>query len=361
MKPFWQNTVMATAVASYALASAPACATVSQAQAVRLSAGTYELRWRSEGAGEPVSIFVAPRPDAGASDLKLVSQGNKGMRTVIRHADKDRPYFYVADEDGKGVWTAERVLPLEGGKNFRDLGGYKTVSGQTVKWGKLFRSGSMAQLTEADYAYLNKLGIKFVCDFRTTDERQGEPNTWARTQNIPYWTRDYSMSLGDWGQLLSSKDLSADTMKAAITHGYRQLPYEQAVAYREMFLRLAAGEIPLAFNCSAGKDRAGTAAALILSALGVPRETIVEDYALSDKVADFGADISRHKEKNGLYAAFAKVPPDVLAPLMASDPDYIREMFAAIEMKHGSVEAYFAEVLQLTDEQLALVRAQLLE
>jgi len=361
MKTFRLHTVMATAVTPLALASTPGSATVSQAEAVRLSAGTYELRWTTQGEGKPVSVFVGSQPNASPSDLTLVSQGNKGTQTVIKHAGQGRPYFYLTDADGKGVWTAERVLPLEGGKNFRDLGGYRTASGQTVKWGKVFRSGSMAQLTEADYAYLNRLGIKVVCDFRTTDERQGEPNTWAKTQNVAYWTRDYSMSLGDWGQLLSSKDLSAGTMKAAITEGYRQLPYEQAAAYRDMFLRLAAGEIPLAFNCSAGKDRAGTAAALILSALGVPRETIVEDYALSDKVANFGAEMTRHREENGLFAAFAKVPPEVLAPLMASDPDYIREMFATIEKRHGSVEAYFAEVLQLTDGQLASIRAQLLE
>ena len=64
------------------------------------------------------------------------------------------------------------------------------------------------------------------------------------------------------------------------------MPFEQAPAHQELFTRLAAGEVPLAFNCSAGKDRAGTAAALILSALGVPRETVVEDYVLTNRVVD---------------------------------------------------------------------------
>lgn len=59
-----------------------------------------------------------------------------------------------------------RLLPLEGGQNFRDLGGYRTRDGRTVRWGMLFRSGAMDRLTAADYAYLGKIGIRTVCDFR---------------------------------------------------------------------------------------------------------------------------------------------------------------------------------------------------
>ena len=358
---FKHSPIAAVAMVVVALAAGEASASLDQAEAHRLSAGMYEVRWTGETAGKPVSIYVGPHPDAGSEDLKLLSKDVGGSQTVITYAGTGRPYFYVTDGENKGVWTAERVLPLQGGKNFRDLGGYKTASGQTVKWGKVFRSGSMWQLTEADYTYLNDLGIKVVCDFRTSEERLAEPNAWVQSGNIPYWTRDYSMSLGDWAQLLSDKDLTADKTREAIINGYRQLPYEQATAYREMFLRLEAGEIPLAFNCSAGKDRAGTAAALILTALGVPRETIVTDYALSDKVSNFSADLTERKEGSGLFAAFSRIPPDVMAPLMASDPQYIREMLATLEKNHGSVENYFYEVLKLSEAQLARIRDHLLE
>lgn len=358
---FRHHPIAAVASVVVAFAMGEASASLHQAEAHRLSAGTYEVRWTGEAADKPVSIYVGQHPDARPEDLKLLGKDVKGSQTVVTYAGPGRPYFYVTDGENKGVWTAERVLPLQGGKNFRDLGGYKTVSGQTVKWGKVFRSGSMWQLTDVDYTYLNDLGIKVVCDFRTSEERQAEPNAWVQSRNIPYWTRDYSMSLGDWAQLLSSKDLTPDKTREAITNGYRKLPYEQATAFREMFLRLEAGEIPLAFNCSAGKDRAGTAAALILTVLGVPRETIMMDYALSDKVSNFSAELTEHKEGSGLFAVFSRIPPDVMAPLMASDPAYIREMLETLEKNHGSVENYFYDVLKLSDAQLTRIRKNLLD
>jgi protein-tyrosine phosphatase len=271
-----------------------------------------------------------------------------------------RPYFYVATDGGAGVWTAERVLPLQGGRNFRDLGGYPTSDGRRVKWGKVYRSGSMAGLTEADYAYLSDLGVKVVCDLRTTEERRHEPNKWVAAQNIAYWTRDYSMSSGELGKLFSGGRMTPAQMKAAMTETYRTLPFEQAPAYREMFKRLAAGEVPLAFNCSAGKDRAGTGAALILTALGVPRETVVADYALSDKVVDFRKAFARDAE-GAEPSPFAKLPPEVVAPLLASDPDYIRAMFAAIERRHGSVDHYLQKELGVTTAELEAIRTRLLE
>jgi len=73
----------------------------------------------------------------------------------------------------------QRVLPLQGGQNFRDLGGYRTRDGRTVRWGLLYRSGSMHNLTAADYAYLRKLGIRTVCDLRSRTERDREPANWS--------------------------------------------------------------------------------------------------------------------------------------------------------------------------------------
>ena len=160
--------------------------------------------------------------------------------------------------------TSERVLPLEGGRNFRDLGGYATADGGRVKWGRLYRSGSMARLTVADYDYLSKLGIRVVCDLRTTEERHAEPNKWQEIAQLSYWTRDYTMSFGELRRLMASDLATAEQAKAAMLGVYQQLPFEQAPSYRELFRRLAGGELPLAFNCSAGKDRAGTAAALTL-------------------------------------------------------------------------------------------------
>jgi protein-tyrosine phosphatase len=257
------------------------------------------------------------------------------------------------------VSTAERLLPLEGGRNFRDLGGYATTTGQRVKWGKLYRSGSMARLTVSDYDYLAKLGIRVVCDLRTTEERTAEPNKWQEIAKLSYWTRDYTTGFGELRQVMASGFATAAQAKAAMITGYRSLPFEQAPSYCELFRCLAAGELPLAFNCSAGKDRAGTAAALILSALGVPRDTVIEDYMLTSKVVDFSRVLaSRTGNKVSLLA---KTQPDVVAAIFSTDPDYIDAALTAIEARHESFETYLHDVLNVSANDLQSIRQHLLE
>lgn len=352
------------AIGAALAAASVGCAPVEQpwvedARAERESENAYRLSWSGTAAGTPVDVYVADRPNAPEDALRLVIDDDTDGSALLRAGSDGRPYFYVKADGGAGVWAAERVLPLEGGRNFRDLGGYPAAGGKRVQWGKVYRSGTMSGLTPADYDYLGDLGVKVVCDFRTAGEREAEPNNWVAERKIAYWARDYDMGFGELGKLLSSKDVTPEQVRATMIEGYRRTPYEQAPAYREMFRRLAGGEVPLAFNCSAGKDRAGVAAALLLSALGVPRETVVADYALSDKVTDFGKSMSGDKASRA-HSALAKLPPELLAPLMRSDPDYIRAMFTEIERRHGSVEAYLKDVLGVTDADLAAIRRQLL-
>ncbi len=330
---------------------------VDQAMVERGNNSTYTVTWNA-GSG-PVDIYVADRADAPKEAMRLLVDNDMDGTASVTLEDKDRPYFYVAADGGSGLWAAERVLPLEGGRNFRDLGGYTTTDGKRVKWGKVFRSGDMAGLTPADYQYLSKLDIKSVCDLRTKQERSAEPNKWVKTAAISYWTRDYDISGGDLRTILA-KGGTPEQMRETMIASYRQLPMEQAPAYREIFQRLAAGEIPLAFNCSAGKDRAGTAAALILSALGVPDETVFADYAMSEKVLN-SKKIGKESKAMQAFGPMADLPPETLQPLMASDPAYIKAAFASIREKHGSVPNYLRDELRITDAQIAKIRSELLE
>jgi protein-tyrosine phosphatase len=164
-----------------ALASCRAAevAPVSEARVERGGSGAYQLAWSNPGA--PVDVYVADEPYAPRESMRLAVDNDRDGRAVLTVKEAGRPYFYVATDGGAGVWTAERVLPLQGGRNFRDMGGYATEDSRRVKWGKIYRSGSMAGLTEADQAYLSRLGVKLVCDLRTTQERKAEPNKWGET------------------------------------------------------------------------------------------------------------------------------------------------------------------------------------
>lgn len=260
--------------------------------------------------------------------------------------------------DGSAI-DERRIVALEGGRNFRDLGGYRTQDGRRVKWGRIFRSGSMAGLTPTDYERLAKLAIKTICDLRTVIEREAEPNNWYRIANITYWARDYGEGFGELRKLMAMSLSTPDAARAAMIDGYRHLPFQQAPAYKELFSRLAAGEVPLVFNCSAGKDRAGTAAALILSALGVPRETVMEDYLLTDRIVDFKSVFMdrAHQRRSSLRY----LSPEIVAAILKSDAAYLHAAIDAIEQEHGSVAAYLQDALGVSQESMFAIRERLLE
>lgn len=337
------------------------------------TANEYKFSWAMDEADAPVSIFMSTSPDNGDATL-IASDVTGGSFEWIAEGEPQRRYFTIAagERTEDGVTSAVRLLPLEGGRNFRDLGGYKTEDGRTVKWGHVYRSGVMDGLTDADYDYLSDLGIKVICDFREADERLREPTVW-RAGDIDYLTfadpaGEESPQDNPMFAALMSPDSTPEDVAASFAASYFPMALNEAEGYAEMFDQLAAGEIPLAFNCSAGKDRAGTAAALILTALGVPRETVVYDYSLSDDYVDymqaFGGDEARAKaaaDPENPYAFLMQLPPEKLAPLMASDPRYIEASFAEMETRYGSVLNFIQTELEVTDAELKAIRAALLK
>jgi len=263
----------------------------------------------------------------------------------------------LTDNGTQPPLDARRVISLEGGRNFRDLGGYRTLDGRRVKWGMLFRSGSMAWLTPADYERLSTLAIKTICDLRTVQERTAEPNKWREVANIGYWAREHIDSFGELRKVMISGVSTPEMARDAMIEGYRRLPFEQAPAHQALFNRLVAGEVPLVFNCAAGKDRAGTAAALILSALGVPRETVLEDYMLTDRVVDLEAIFMDRRRTNEL----TNQSRGVVMAILKADARYLHAGLDAVEARHGTVAGYVRDALGITEEALFAMRESLLE
>jgi protein-tyrosine phosphatase len=139
---------------------------------------------------------------------------------------------------------------------------------------------------------------------------------------------------------------------------YRRLPYEQADSYRQLFKRIAEGPLPLMFHCSAGKDRTGVAAALLLTILGVPRDTIIEDYLLTER---FFESCCRMVFRDPTADRFREVDSGVWEPMLRAERSYIETMFETLIAEHGSVEAYLHDVVGADDTSRAAIRRKLVE
>lgn len=326
---------------------------------VKGDAAARLIEWEVKPVGTPVDIARrSPRP---SSPPEPIARNLVDTEYKFDSSTNARSYFYLTPTDGKTRTAALRVLPLEGGRNFRDIGGYETKDGHTVKWGLVFRSGVMTNLTDGDYQFLDGLGIRTVIDFRATSERISEPTDWRATPvELISWGYDLESS-NSLASLFRQPDLTPQDVTDVMAGFYRTMAYTHADKYKEMFAKLISTDAPLIYHCSAGKDRTGVATALLLTALDVPRETILEDYALSEKVVDYmAAFASDEVDPDSPFAYFAKVDPELLRPLMRSNPVYIEAALEQIESDYGSVLNFLQEELGVDDEGLAKLKGRLL-
>ncbi|MEJ7927539.1 tyrosine-protein phosphatase [Sphingobium sp. AN641] len=248
-------------------------------------------------------------------------------------------------------------VPLERGFNLRDFGGYATADGRTVKRGMLYRSGTMALLSPADAAHLRSLGIRAICDFRRREERAAEPTEWHE-DGVDYYCRDYDETSGVLAEMIRTDGASAADMRAVMVGLYRVIAADHAESYRAMFAQILDGRLPILINCAAGKDRTGVGAALILAVLGVPRETIVEDYLLTNVHADWDW---RLAQDNSAIARAHRSRGAAIAPVLTADRAYIETLFETLDTAHGGMDGYIADVLGVDDGARAAIQAMLLD
>jgi protein-tyrosine phosphatase len=253
--------------------------------------------------------------------------------------------------------ASRRVVPLEGQSNFRDLGGYETVDGRHVKWGRVYRSGELSRLTDADYRRLSPLGIRTIVDLRDEGERASQPTVWRAGPVRTFLSPKQQSSASVGSRLFSSPDLDAAQARAGLAGFYSRMPRLYAPEYRAMFRQLLEDHTPLLVHCTAGKDRSGLASALILTALGVPRATVVQDYELTDQLLK----PALLPAKTAMMKRIQSLSPDARAAIIRADPAYIEAAFQAMRDEYGSVDRYLSVELGVGPEQKARLRKLLLD
>src|SRR5437016_6305439 len=241
--------------------------------------GIYRIDFQASPAAGPVEVFASSRPDLIDSPKPLLTiRKTPAEVSVLGHTG--RIYFHLKPTSGATRVVSIRRLPLEGAKNFRDLGGYRTSDGHYVRWGQAYRSNHLV------YA----------------------------------------------GQ------------------------------YAKILKRMAAGDLPVVEHCTAGKDRTGVFSAILLTALVVPRDTVIQDYMLSnqyllapDTIETTTADLER---------AFGLAePPDIstVKTIMTAKPETLEATFDKIDKTYGSFGNYLRDALKLSASELTNLRERLLE
>ena len=226
----------------------------------------------------------------------------------------------------------DRALPLAGASNFRDLGGYLGSDGRSVRWRKLFRSDHLGALTPDDARTLGELGVGRAFDFRGATERAAVPYD---VQGVAQYSLPIEPTVVQRMKDLveAGQTVSPEQTVALMQQTYRAFVHDNAARFATLFEHLLESDAPLVFHCTAGKDRTGWAAALLLTALGVDEEQIMEDYLLTNQYFRRPAQM------------YGQLSEEALDALWRVQPSYLMASVDVVRAQHGSVDRYLTQVL----------------
>lgn len=243
--------------------------------------------------------------------------------------------------------SIKRLVPVKGGMNFRDVGGYKTKDGKEVVWGKVYRSAGIDKLTDTDLALLDKKNIHTVVDFRGVAEAKAAPD------RLPKYT-DYTLSPAGSDSIPNPMQMVKLLKEGNFLekfYGSDGVKYS-GDRFRPLFVKLMTVDKKEAvmYHCTGGRDRTGMATALFLYILNVPEETIEADYVASNVYL---------KKMNNMMAPLAKMSgltEEQVQNQMALKPELIRSFFGGIKTQYGSVENFLQQEMGIGSKEITLLR-----
>ncbi|HDY82535.1 MAG TPA: tyrosine-protein phosphatase [Halieaceae bacterium] len=321
----------------------------------RESDGDYHIEWQASHPDTKVTVEpLAASGSIGAhySEVPIPRARFTGLEPSSRH------YFRLCDQYGTEVVATERKFGMQGAPNFRDFGGYHTTDGRQVKWGFLFRSGQLSDLSGQDLDLLASLELDLVCDFRRREEQESDPSRLPerrrpRIASLPIIPGSNSRFFEEAENQLGGPDAMFDFMVEI----NRDFAEAQTEMYSRMFREiLEVEDARFLVHCAAGKDRTGFAVALILLALGVPRDVVMRDYMLTARFFDPMREMDRIRRKYKMEHMDAQS----ILPMLEVHEDYLSRALAAIEQNYASVEAYLEQALGVGPAELAELKRRYL-
>ena len=332
----------------------------------RLGESSIRIRWPASFSSDSVVVYRGIDPSFINRSVPLAVVDDQSV--VLTDADDPdihggrRLYFeLVPASGGASAITAERRLPLACCDNFRDLGGYATTDGRTVRWDRLYRTSDLSKLTRSDLEYLSQLDVKLVCDFRSERERTRNPDRSIddAPEILDLPVDQEGVDPEELRRKIRTGGLVALGVEETMRDAYRTFVTDYSEEWAAMFQRLVREEnLPTVVHCTAGKDRTGFASALVLLALGIPEETVFEDYLSTNYYQqNFFRFVLRWVP---LYSFFRTDPEDLL-PLLEARREYLQAALDEMGARYGSIDAYLEQALGLDAEMRAKLEHHFLE
>ncbi|MCP9610611.1 tyrosine-protein phosphatase [Coprobacter tertius] len=305
----------------------------------------YILKWdvypQTEG---NVKIYTSVNPDKFDIQSPPLAECpiSDGSVRVTAGKNMMRHYFLLCFDHKYDKIVGIRAPKLNYIQNFRDLGGYETQQKKYIRWGKIFRSGSLDSLDYLSSRRLNLMGIRTLIDFRTTDKFRTPPGSiqLENVINLPVNT-PCSYVIRD---KVHNNELRRGDAIIYMQDFYMEISQHSKSAFRSMFNQLLVEDnYPVVLSSRYGKDQVGFAVALILCALDVPKQQIIDDYLLSNDLVD--KRVCDIDPTNLSYDV-----QEAITIFMSADQRFLSYTLEKLRKEYGSINKYLEQELGLTPE-----------
>lgn len=316
--------------------------------------GNYIVKWEvSPATNGVVKMYVSDSPDHFDFSSPVGSyKVTDGVATYITDDNFNRKFFCLTFDGKYPQVVSARFVPMDEAQNFRDLGGYRTADNRNIRWGKIFRSGTIHPFTEWDSARFSSVHLQTIIDLRPAEAIRANPIPFKDIHIV-----SLPVPVGNQSEL--DRRISRDRMRKGDGMLFMQDLYLQFVSDDKPQFSQALDvftheeNYPILFCCLLGKDQSGFLAALLLSALNVPKETIMRDYVDSNQYIDPLLFSNRVEH-------LSQDTQEAVTVLVSARESFLELAFQKIEKDYGSVQNYLCNELGLTKEKQQKLRELLL-